>query len=329
MHFMMTEEVHMESDLVVAEEIADVVTLRDQARDYVRLSKAANTVRAYRNDWRHFTAWCDAQGFGFLPAAPETIALYLSAHAGRLRVATLGRRIISIGQAHRAAGQDDPTKHTAVRTVWQGIRRAHGVAPQGKAPAVTAVVRRMVDALPEGLLGVRDRALLLVGFAGAFRRSELVGISVEDLDFGTEGLVILLRRSKTDPEGAGRKVGIPYGSNPATCPIRALQAWLQATGILAGPVFRPVGRHGHVGATRLSDRAVALAVKRYAAAAGLDPTRYSGHSLRAGLATSAAAAGVGERSIMAQTGHRSPMMVRRYIRDGNLFRENAAAAVGL
>jgi integrase len=186
----------------------------------------------------------------------------------------------------------------------------------------------MVAALPDGLLGVRDRALLLVGFAGAFRRSELVSLDRPDLEFTKDGLTVMLRRSKSDQEGQGRKVGIPYGSNPETCPVRALQAWLEAAAITDGPVFRGVTRHGKVQG-RLSGYAVALIVKRYAAVGGLDPSRYAGHSLRAGLATAAAIGGASERSIMNQTGHKSITMVRRYIRDGNLFRENAAAKTGL
>jgi integrase len=187
----------------------------------------------------------------------------------------------------------------------------------------------MIVGLPESLLGERDRALLLVCFAGAFRRSELVSLDVADVSFTRDGLVIRLRRSKTDQEGEGRTIGIPYGSRPMTCPVRALKEWLDFSGITAGPLFRPVNRHGQVLATRLSDRGVARVVQRAAAAAGLDPTDVAGHSLRAGLATSAAAAGVSERAIMAQTGHKSLPMVRRYIRDGSLFIENAAAGVGL
>jgi len=215
------------------------------------------------------------------------------------------------------------------RGVWAGIRRAKGTAQAGKAPALTADVRAMVATLPDTLLGVRDRALLLLGFAGAFRRSELVGLDVADLEAGRAGLVVALRRSKTDQEGAGRKLGVPYGAHPATCPVRAVQEWLDATGLTAGPLFRSVNRHEQLQPGRLSDKAVALVVKRTAAAAGLDPARYAGHSLRAGLATAAAMAGASERSIMAQTGHRSERMVRKYIRDGQLFRDNAAATVGL
>jgi integrase len=213
--------------------------------------------------------------------------------------------------------------------VMHGIRRSMGIAPHQKAPATVEVVRQMVDGLDTDLQGLRDRALLLVGFAGAFRRSELVALNVEDVAFTREGLIILLRRSKSDQEGEGHKKGLPYGSNPATCPVRALQAWLEAADTNEGPIFRGIHRHGNVKAARLSTRAVALIVKRCAEAAGLDPEAFGGQSLRAGLATSAAAAGVSERVIMQQTGHRSVRMVRRYIREGSLFRENAAAKVGL
>lgn len=322
----------MANSLVRAEEgsvPAPLVRLGEQAREFAGQAKAGNTLRAYRSDWRHFHTWCEGQGLASMPASAETVALYLTAHAESLATGTLQRRLASLAVAHQTAGHEDPTKGAAAKLVWQGIRRAKGTAAKGKAPIITADLRRMVEALPEGLLGVRDRALLLVGFAGAFRRSELVGINRADVAFTLEGLVISLRRSKTDQEGEGRKVGIPYGSRPETCPVRALAAWVEAAGITEGPIFRPINRHGQVQAGRLSGHAVALVVKRYAEAAGLDAERYAGHSLRAGLATSAAAAGASERAIMAQTGHKSERMVRRYIRDGSLFRENAAAVVGL
>lgn len=322
----------MAGELVRAEQAevpAELVQLGEQAREYIGQSKAENTLRAYRGDWAHFAAWCEGKGVPALPASPEVVALYLTAHGDTLSVGTLGRRLVAIGQALQAAGHEDATKAPAVKAVWKGIRRAKGVAPKGKAAVLIDELRRMVEALPEGLLGARDRALLLVGFAGAFRRSELVGINREDVSFTLEGAVVTLRRSKTDQEGEGRKVGIPRGRHADTCPVRALTAWLEKAGISEGPVFRPVNRHGQVLPGRLSGNAVSEVVKRSARAAGLDAANYAGHSLRAGLATSAAAAGVSERSIMKQTGHRSTTMVRRYIRDGSLFRENAAAVVGL
>jgi len=190
-------------------------------------------------------------------------------------------------------------------------------------------LRTMVGGLGTDSSGCRDRALLLLGFAGALRRSELVGLDVADITEGTDGLTVRLRRSKTDQEGAGRTVGVSYGSNPVTCPVRAWRAWLELSGITEGPAFRSVDRHGRIGTTRLSPQAVALVLKRHAARAGIDPGEVAGHSLRAGLATSAAEAGVPERVIAATTGHKGTAMLRRYIREGSLFRENAASAIGL
>ncbi len=327
------EGVGMDRELDVRDARAGVLTALEEAaeraREYVGQARAANTLRGYRADWAHFEAWCRDHGLSSLPASPESVALYLATLAETHKASTLQRHLSSISQAHKAAGLETPTAHVAVRAVWAGIRRARGVAQEGKAPAVTDDVRAMVASLPYSLLGSRDRVLLLLGFAGAFRRSELVSLDIGDVQETREGLVATLRRSKTDQEGEGRKVGIPYGSNPATCPVRSLRGWIEASGIEEGPLFRGVDRHGRLLPNRLSDKAVSLVVKRRAQAAGLDPSKYSGHSLRAGLATSAAAAGVSERAIMAQTGHRSLHVVRRYIRDGSLFTENAAARVGL
>jgi site-specific recombinase XerD len=319
----------MEGALITQTQAGELAALAQATREYIRQAKAPNTVRAYRSDWEQFTSWCQAQGLAALPATPETLAAYLAHEAATHPVSTLQRRLSAISQAHQAAGRESPARSEVVRLTMKGIRRAKGTAPTQKAPAVTQDVQAMVATLPDNLLGLRDRALLLIGFAGAFRRSELVSLDVEDVEECAEGLRVTLRRSKTDQEGAGEVKGIPYGRKLETCPVRALRAWLEAAGITAGPIFRSVNRHGQVQPGRLSDKAVALVVKRAAEAAGLDASRYAGHSLRAGLATSAAAAGVQERDIMRQTGHRSVTMVRRYIREGELFRANAAAAVGL
>jgi len=194
---------------------------------------------------------------------------------------------------------------------------------------LTADIRAMMENTDAGLIGLRDRVLILLGFAGAFRRSEVAGLNVADLEFSRDGLAVTLRRSKTDQEAQGRKIGIPYGSNPETCPVRTLQAWLERAGLTEGPVFRSLNRHGQIQPGRLSGADVARIVKKLAQRAGLDPAKYAGHSLRAGHATSAAASGASERSIMNQTGHRSVQMVRRYIREGSLFRENSAGKLGL
>ncbi len=308
--------------------VAALNDMAEEARDYASQSKSVNTQRAYRSDWADFTAWCRDHHLAALPATPATVALYLTDRAKTCKTATLARRVAAISQAHQAADHPSPTKAQTVRQVAAGIRRAKGTKQEGKAPAVTDEVRLMVAAVPPTLLGARDRALLLLGFAGAFRRSELVALDVADVQQTRDGLVVTIGRSKTDQEGAGRTVGIPYGGCPQSCPVRALQDWLAAAGIAQGPLFRGLKNDGALRG-RLSDKGVARVVQRRAAAVGLAPTRYAGHSLRAGLATAAAAAGKSERAIMAQTGHKSLPMVRKYIREGDLFRENAAANLGL
>jgi site-specific recombinase XerD len=305
--------------------------LQQQAETFVRAAKAPSTLRAYRSDWNHFTGWCQQHMLGPLPASAETVALYLAALAATHRPATMTRRLTSITKAHQIAGHPSPAtmQQPAVSETLKGIRRTLGTAQQTKAPLLTADVRRMLEALPESLAGRRDRALLLLGFAGGFRRSELAALDVGDVQPTEDGLVVKLRRSETDPEGKGRDVGIPHGSTPSTCPVLAFTTWKTAAGIAEGALFRGVDRHGHVGTVRLHKDSVGLVVKRAAEAAGLDPAKYAGHSLRAGLATQAYLNGAGELAIMRQTGHRSLAMVRRYIRDGSLFRENPAAKLGL
>jgi site-specific recombinase XerD len=301
----------------------------ERAREFIQASKAESTLRGYRADWQEFCAWCKGQHVGPLPASPEAVAAYIADCASRLKVGSIQRRLNAIAEAHKAMGIESPTRHAMVTNTMKGIRRTRGMAPAQKAPVLTGDIRTMVDATDMGIIGVRDRALILVGFAGAFRRSEVVGLDVEDCIFGKDGLTVTLRRSKTDPNGAGRKIGIPYGVNPETCPIRVVQSWVEQAGIFSGPLFRSISRHGRVQVGRLSGIDVARVVKKLAQRAGLDPAKYAGHSLRAGHATSAAIAGASERSIMNQTGHRSVQMVRRYIRDGSLFRENSAGKLGL
>jgi integrase len=300
------------------------IDLVDAAKAFAAASKAPRTRKLYRAAWAAFVGWCEAQGLRPLPAAPRTLAAFLAARAkeGR-RVSTLELSLAAISQAHQVAGLPSPRSAAEVREVLRGIRRTLGVSPHQKDPILVEHLRRMVATLPDTLQGTRDRAMLLVGFAGAFRRSELVGLDVEDVAFTVEGLEVTLRRSKTDQEGQGRKVGIPYGSTAATCPVRSLRRWLDAVGITEGHLFRAVSG-STVRPDRLSDKAVARLVKRVAADAGLDPNRLSGHSLRAGFATSAARAGRSERSIMRQTGHRSVQMVRSYIREAEVFTDNAA-----
>lgn len=306
-------------------------SLRD-ARRYASASKAPSTLRAYRSDLRDFYDWCNRHSSAAIPSDPATIAMYISALADAgAKASTIQRRLSAISEAHQLAGYvPSPTADPIVRTTMAGIRRTLGAAATKKVAVVTADLRKLLaTANPSAAAGARDRALLLLGFAGGFRRSELVALDFEDLEETEDGVRVHIRRSKTDQEGTGREVGVPWGQHPETCPIRALRSWQEAGGIVAGPLFRPVDRHDRVARARLTDRGVARIIQRAARAAGLDPSRYAGHSLRAGLATAAAAGGASERAIMAQTGHRSLPMVRRYIRSGSLFRENAAAYLGL
>jgi site-specific recombinase XerD len=299
-----------------------------EARGYLDAAKSDATKRAYESDWAHFEQWAKDHQAQALPASVETVAEYITDLAAVAKVSTLERRIAAITHFHKTSGAESPARSTPIRTLMSGIRRTKGTKASEKKPVLTEDLRTMLEELPDGNLGIRDRALLLVGFAGGFRRSELVSLDFEDLDFKRAGLAVTLRRSKTDQEGEGRKVGINYGSNVETCPVRSLQAWLEHAAIDSGAVFRSISRHGKIDG-RLTPQSVALVVKRYAAAVGKDPAEFGGHSLRAGLATQAAESGASERSIMNQTGHKSLKIVRKYIREGSLFRENASAKLGL
>lgn len=297
---------------------------------YAANSKAKNTWRAYRADLRDFADWCQANELHALPAQPGAVAAYLTYLVPHCKVSTIKRRLSAISQQHIMAGHDTPTLSPIVRLTMQGIRRTH--APQQTVrrvqPAVTSVMYKLVDQLGDTLIDKRDRALLLIGFAGAFRRSELTQLQVSDIAETEDGLRIRLRQSKTDQEGEGVTKGIPYGAEQKTCPVRAWRGWKVAAGLDNGRAFRSITRHGKVGAS-LSTQAVVDVIKRRARAAGLDYAEYSGHSLRAGLITAAAMANVPERVIAKQSGHKSLPVLRTYIREGSLFTENAAAKVGL
>ena len=312
-------------------EVAHLDRLAQQARGFIEAAKAENTRRAYRSDWRHFEKWCRARGLATLPATPEIISLYMTALAADHKPATLPRTLTAITKAHQAAGLPSPasTQHALVSETLKGIRRSLGTAQPGKEPLLTTDILAMLDSLDEGLIGARDRALLLVGFAAGFRRSELANLDVGDITETADGLIVRVLRSKTDPEGKGTSVALPYGSTAATCPVRSYRAWIAGAGITAGPAFRSVDRHGHVSPGRMNAGSVARLIKRAAKAAGLDATRYAGHSLRAGFATQAFLNGAAEVSIMRQTRHKSLKTLRKYIRDRSLFRDNPAAKLGL
>jgi len=248
--------------------------LATAAHDYLAASRAPATRLAYRRQWRAFEVWCGSRGISALPAEPSAVALYATAlaKAGR-KVATIEQAFAAIAAAHRAAGHPNPRDNASVAAVAAGIRRDLGVAQVQKAPVLTDDLRRMVGGLPATLKGARDRALLLLGFAGGFRRSELVALNARDLTFDAEGrLTVVLRRSKTDQEGAGRKIGVPFGSNPRTCPVRAVKAWLaKLPATYAGPVFQGLTRHATLTGVRLAGGDVARIVKATVKAAGLDP----------------------------------------------------------
>jgi site-specific recombinase XerD len=299
-----------------------------RVQEYVRASRSKNTLRGYRSDWAHFTGWCGAVGLIPLPALAETVAAYITTVADSgLKAGSIQRRISAIAAHHSAHGYDSPTGKAAVTLTLAGIRRKIGTHQEGKAPVLTADIAAMVSRIPETTTGKRDRAIILLGFAGALRRSELVAIDVEDITFEPDGIRLNIRKSKTDQDGSGQVIGIANGR--ALCPVRALRAWLESSDITGGPVFRRVRGQGRVQPTRLTDQVVASVVKRCAASAGLDPAKYAGHSLRAGLVTQAAINGVQELAIMKQTRHKSSDMLRKYIRDANVFRDNASARVGL
>lgn len=305
----------------------DLVAAADRAAGLAEGARAEATRRAYRSDWAQFEGWCRAQGLVALPAVPGTVGLYLAAHADALSVATLTRRLSSIAVAHRLAGYSLDTKHAAIRDVMRGLRREKGTAQRHAEALTVPLIRRVLDTCGDRLIDLRDRALLLLGFAAALRRSELVALTLDDVAVVPEGLRITIRRSKADQEGAGAVLAVGR-TGTTTCPVEAFQAWVSAAGIETGRVFRCLNRHGHLG-EKLSTNAVAEIVQRRATLAGLDAKSFSGHSMRSGFATSAAMSGLEERVIMQQTRHKSAATVRRYIQEGQLFQRNLSAEIGL
>jgi integrase len=270
------------------------------------------------------TAWCSARGVESMPATPETVKVFLASQAiGGTKSSTLGRRIAAIRYAHKLAGFEPPTNSELVKVELRGIRRAIGAAPERKDAATADRVGDMVALIPDTLAGLRDRALLLLGFAGAFRRSELVALTVADLSETQAGLRVIIRKSKTDQEGAGQEIAIPSGGRLRA--VEAVKAWLAAAKIESGPVFRSVNRGGRVLPDALTDRSAALIVKAYAQRAGLDPAAYAGHSLRAGFLTSAADAGANVFKMMEVSRHKSVDTLRGYVRRADLFRDHAGA----
>ncbi|HEY7243375.1 MAG TPA: site-specific integrase [Xanthobacteraceae bacterium] len=306
------------------------VALRPELEDaaaYARAEKAEATRRAYNSDFAAFRAWCEAKDLIPLPAWPETVAAFLAAEAKRgVKASTIGRRVAAIRYAHKLAGHEPPTNCEAVKATVRGIRRSIGTAKVRKAPVMAEMARAMASSTPETLKGLRDRALLLLGFAGAFRRSELVALDVADLEETDDGIRVTIRRSKTDQEGHGETIAVIRGSG-ATCPVKAIKAWRKAAGIAEGPLFRAVAKGGRVNGKRLSDRCVAEIVKAGVGRLGLNAADYSGHSLRSGFLTSAARRGASVFKMRDVSRHKSMDVLQGYVRDAELFKDHAGAGL--
>jgi len=324
------EEASMELELV--EQQSGQIALMEAlaaARTYAERSLSDSTRRGYARDLAAFQVWCQARAVTALPAAPQTLAAYLAELALTDRPATIGRKLAAIAVAHRDAGLESPTEHGMVKRTLAGIRRAKGTAQHQKAALLVEDLRKMVAPLGTSLLDRRDRALILLGFAAALRRSELVGLRVEDVQVEEEGLVLTLRRSKTNQEGRLETIAVAYGSELTTCPVRALRAWLAAAGLGEGPLFVGLTPQGGLRAVALGDRMVAHVVKRRCRAVGIDSSEVAGHSLRRGFATAAARAKKPDRMIKRHGRWKSTAMLDRYIEDGTRWDDNATIGLGL
>lgn len=292
--------------------------LKERIQPYLDFATSKATRQAYRLDLRHFTEWGAT-----LPATVQMVAGYLACYAEILSPATLQRRLSAISRAHDTLNVPNPVKTEGIRLLMRGIRRKRGTKQREAKPLLRDDLVHILCCMGSDPRDVRDRALLMCGFAGAFRRSELVSLDVEDLQFVTQGVLVTIRHSKTDQEGKGRKVGIPNGRHKGLCPVQALAHWLEASGITTGPVFRPVTRSSAIACTRLTDRSVANIIKSRASAAGMEAKDLSGHSLRRGCLSSAAMAGIPNHKLKAQSGHKSDAMLARYISDADIWNNNA------
>ncbi len=321
-------EEHLVAQCSLEVEVAH--TLVDSARTYAAAAVSDSTRRAYLSAWKKFLVFCSSVGADALPASPGLVAVYISnrADSGR-KVSTITSDLAAIAAAHRAARLESPTRSSQVATVLRGIKNTIGVRPVQKAALGIMDIRRLVAVLDqESVRGTRDNLILVLGFAAGLRRSELVALDVTDIDVVEHGLRVLIRRSKTDQQGDGRVVPVPWGSG-RTCPVRCYRSWLSTAGITEGAVFRTIGNGDRLLSSRMSSRAVARCLKKLAAEVGMDPSGVSGHSLRAGFCTEAARAGASNRQIMRVTGHKSSIMVDRYVREGRLWDDNATSMVGL
>ena len=295
--------------------ITDIKSLELETLKNLKNSKAANTLRAYKADFKDFSAFCAKNGLNFLPTEPKILSLYLTHLSANSKFSTLKRRIASISVIHRLKGHYLDTKHPIIMENLLGIKRIKGSNQKAKKPILIKDLRLIINAIDQTNQTEkrknRDKAIILIGFSGGFRRSELVNLIYDDIEFVNEGVKIFIKRSKTDQSGEGMTKAIPYFDNQSFCPVISLKNWINILEIKSGKIFD------------ISDKSIALIIKKYASLSGLDPKKYSGHSLRSGFATSTAASGAEERNIMAMTGHKTSQMVRRYIQEANLFKNNA------
>jgi site-specific recombinase XerD len=308
--------------------ITDIKALQQETILNLQNSKANNTVRAYKSDFKDFGLFCSQNGFKSLPSDPKIVSLYLTHLSTKeAKMSTLKRRLVSIGVIHRLKGYYLDTKHPSIVENIMGIKRRNGSIQKSKKPILISSLIKIINVIDEQtkkeIKKIRDRTIILIGFSGGFRRNEIVSLNYDDLDFVPEGLKINLRRSKTDQFGEGFTKALPYFDNSKYCPVVSLKKWIEFSKITSGPVFRRFVKGPNLSEKRLTDQTVALLIKEYLQLAGIDSKNYSGHSLRSGFATSAAESGAEERSIMAMTGHKSTEMVRRYIKEANLFKNNA------
>ena len=294
--------------------ISDVKSLELETLKNLKSSKASNTLRAYKSDYKDFVLFCTRHGFSSMPSEPKIVSLYITHLSQNSKFSTLKRRLASISVIHKLSGHYIDTKHPMITENLMGIKRVKGTYQKAKKPILINDLKSIINVIDKEINEIKKiekRTLILIGCAGGFRRSELVEIEAEDIDFVYEGVKIFVKRSKTDQSGEGMTKGIPYFSNPEYCPVVSLKKWIEKSKIKSGKIFS------------MSDKNVALTIKKYAALAGLDANKYSGHSLRSGFATSTAELGAEERRIMAMTSHKTTQMVRRYIQEANLFKNNA------
>ena len=308
--------------------VTNIKALQNETLSNLRSSKAVNTIRAYKSDFKDFGEFCSKNGFNSLPTDPKIVSIYLTyLSAKEAKISTLRRRLVSIGVVHKLKGHYLDTKHPVIIENLMGIKRKKGTYQRGKKPLLINQLKAITNVIDhqksEEIKKIRDKTIILTGFSGGFRRMELVSLDIEDIEFVPEGVKIIIKRSKTDQFGEGMVKGLPYFSNLKYCPVLHLKKWIEISKIKSGPLFRRFSKGLKLSQNRLTDQSVALILKDYLKIAGFENKNYSGHSLRSGFATVSAESGADERSIMAMTGHKSTEMVRRYIKEANIFKNNA------